>query len=520
MSELSRRGALLIEHPALAPPPLALLQGRACRYRRWRRTRACLGASAVVAVAVAAGGVAWSQSAGPARMAAPAAVRQAGGTLQMLPAPEVGRVPSGVPLASAAPGTWRLASYITAPPGWSRTTDTGPAAGGFLSCPQVGTCYYAGTAGGGGASGPGPAMDTLWFSRDGGLSWTAIRLPGGATFTTALACPAGGGCLAGGEVSGQPVLLTSGDGGAQWSYRALPAGDGTINELTCPAAGRCDALASASGHASFLHTSDAGAQWTKESFSSGAAIAALSCVTAADCVAIGTTSGDPDSAGLPPGVALRTTDSGLTWTAGKLPAGLSFPAGSFPSVACTGQATCYALGLVPVPTPSCVIVTGPGGAKVRVRVGHGVARHPARPHRPLACKPTDSLQPGSAAAVSTDGGASWRLLAMPPDTPQPDLFALSCPTALNCSIAGQEAVSQAIPGGGVNGGSAMILATSDGGATWTKATFAVTALPSGQQADSLMSVGEIACAAVHACVGVGVADQGSRHTPVYTDAGR
>jgi hypothetical protein len=59
----------------------------------------------------------------------------------------------------------------------------------------------------------------------------------------------------------------------------------------------------------------------------------------------------------------------------------------------------------------------------------------------------------------------------------------------------------------------------DGGASWSKSTFAAGRLASGQQADSLMAVGEIACPAVNSCVGIGIADQGSYHTPVYTNAG-
>jgi hypothetical protein len=149
-----------------------------------------------------------------------------------------------------------------------------------------------------------------------------------------------------------------------------------------------------------------------------------------------------------------------------------------------------------------------------------VVHRPRRPSALPSCKPTHALEPGSVAAVSTDGGASWRLLAMPPDTPQPELSAISCPTAQECSIAGSQAVPQVIPGGGgYNGGSAMILATGDGGAAWTKTSFAATRLASGQQADSLMDVGEIACPAANSCVGIGVADQGSDHTPVYTNAG-
>lgn len=125
--------------------------------------------------------------------------------------------------------------------------------------------------------------------------------------------------------------------------------------------------------------------------------------------------------------------------------------------------------------------------------------------------------------MRSPGGATWRRLDLPPHTPSPALFALSCPTARDCWIAGSEAIPQTIPGGGSqpasNGGSAMILGTTDGGITWTKATFAAGRLSPGQQADSLMAVGEIACPATDSCVAIGAADQGSAHTPVYTDAG-
>ena len=505
MSELSRRGALLIEHPAMAPPPLAVVAGRARRYRL-RRLRAGVAACAVAALV--AGGVAWRSA---ESVSAPQSWAAAG-PARMLPAPVVAAVPAGPAPARGGPGAWRLASYLSEPLSWRR--NTGGPAPGYLSCPAAGTCYLTGSAGGGSSSGPGPSFSILYVSHHGGLSWTAISMTGGASFTTALACPAVGACLAGGEISGRAVLLTTGDGGLHWSYRALPPGDGVINELACPARASCRAVASQSRRPGisgpyfrtwFLRTDDAGAHWSAVSFPAGDTIGALSCPSAADCVAVGSAAGNFGADLLPPGVALRTANGGRTWVTAVLPRGMSFFPFSVGSVTCAGTSTCYALGLHPEryhPSAS--------------ETGQLCDSPPASP----ACKPPAYIEVG-AAAVSGDGGASWRMLALPPRTPEPSLFDISCPTARACWIGGEQAVPQVIPGpgGGYNGSSAMILATRDGGASWSKTTFAAGRLAGGQQTDSLMAVGQIACPAVNSCLGIGAAEQGSYHTPVYTNAG-
>jgi photosystem II stability/assembly factor-like uncharacterized protein len=500
---------LLIEHPAMAPPPVSVVAGRARRYRLRRRLRA--GVAVCAAAALVAGGVAWRSAesvSGPQSWAA-------AGPARMLPAPAVAAVPSGPAPAGGRPGAWRLASYLSEPLSWRRTNG-GPAPG-YLSCPAAGTCYLAGSVGGGSSSGPGQSFNILYVSHDSGLSWTAIRMAGGASFTTALACPAVGDCLAGGEIAGRAVLLATGDGGLHWSYRALPPGDGVINELGCPAWASCRAVASQSPQPGlsgpdyrtwFLRTDDAGSHWSAVSFPTRDTIGALSCPSAADCVAVGSAAGSFGADLLPPGVALRTTDGGRTWAPGMLPSGMSFFPFSVGSVTCAGTSTCYTLGLHPEryhPSGAAsgeICVSGPTSPD-----GHG-------------CKPPAYIEVG-AAAVSGDGGASWQMLALPPRTPEPSLFDISCPTARDCWIAGEQAVPQVIPGpgGGYNGSSAMILATTDGGASWSKTTFAAGRLADGQQTDSLMAVGQIACPAVNSCLGIGMAEQGSYHTPVYTNAG-
>jgi photosystem II stability/assembly factor-like uncharacterized protein len=511
MSELSRRGAVLIEHPAMAPPPVAVVAGRARRYRVRRRLRA--GVAACALVAVVAGGLAW-RSAGSVAAPQPWA---AAGPAGMLPAPAVAAVPAGPAPAHAPAGTWRLASYLGEPASWGRNNQ-GPAAGGYLSCPQAGTCYYAGAPGGGSSSGPGLGFSILYVSHDGGLSWTAVSMTGGASFTTALTCPTARDCLAGGKVSGQAVLLATGDGGLHWSYRALPDGDGVINQLACPTLESCRALATQSAEPSFsgsttprawfLRTDDAGAHWSAESFPARDTIGALSCPSAADCVAVGSGIGRESADGDPPGVVLRTIDGGRAWAPGVLPSGMSFLPFAVASVTCAGTSTCYALGNQPEryhPSDTAhgeICVANPPDPTVPGGVG---------------CKPPAYVE-GGAIAVSSDGGATWRMLALPPRTPEAGLYDISCPTARACWIAGEQAVPQNTSAGS-NGSSAMILGTMDGGASWSKSTFAAGRLASGQQADSLMAVGEIACPAVNSCVGIGIADQGSYHTPVYTNAG-
>jgi hypothetical protein len=43
-------------------------------------------------------------------------------------------------------------------------------------------------------------------------------------------------------------------------------------------------------------------------------------------------------------------------------------------------------------------------------------------------------------------------------------------------------------------------------------------MPSGMQVDAFMAIGDIQCPQVNDCTGLGVSDQGSQTTPVYTSA--
>ena len=45
------------------------------------------------------------------------------------------------------------------------------------------------------------------------------------------------------------------------------------------------------------------------------------------------------------------------------------------------------------------------------------------------------------------------------------------------------------------------------------------AVPGGMQGDSFMDIGQIQCPSPDACVAIGVSDQGSTSTPIYTNHG-
>lgn len=98
--------------------------------------------------------------------------------------------------------------------------------------------------------------------------------------------------------------------------------------------------------------------------------------------------------------------------------------------------------------------------------------------------------------------------------PQPSLDDVGCTDADTCWVTGSEAVPQ-----GDDGGSSMVLGTTAGGVTWSKATFTVPpGAPEDVGHDAYLSVGQISCpVGGTGCVALGSVDQGSATTPVYSN---
>ena len=403
--------------------------------------------------------------------------------------------------AEAPSGDWRLMSYLVAR-GWQENT-AGPQPG-WLTCPTAATCYVEGDNS---TSPSGPAdMNSFYISTDGAQTWSVLPVPAGVTFTSALSCASQTHCAAGGLYYGhQPVYLTTISGGRSWTVRPLPADVGQILSLHCATATTCRGLASASGQAmspgfemlfSDMHyvvTSDGGRHFTVVRFPEGESIQSVTCPTASHCVAVGLHSGANPRTGpdLDHGVLLTSDDGGATWQERAWPKG--YGPGVFPDVTCAGASHCAMIGFVE------------RNGKVTDQLG-GVTSG------------KDAVQ-YTVIAFSSDGGATWTTSMLPHTIPYPMIEALTCPTARTCYAAGSDLIAQRI-GNTSNAGSSVVAITHDAGRTWERVTFAVPAkVPGGMQGDSFMDIGQIECPQPDACIAIGVSDQGSTSTPIYTNHG-
>jgi len=406
-------------------------------------------------------------------------------------------LPGSVHPAGGAPGTWQLTSYLIAR-GWQRNT-AGPEPG-LLSCPTAATCYVEGDN----ASSPsGPAdMNSLYASADGAQRWSVLPVPAGVTFTSALSCASATDCAAGGLYYGhQPVYLTTGSGGHSWTVRPLPADVGQILNLDCGATMTCRGLASPSGQATtsgpglgtdlhFVVTYDGGRRFTVVPFPESTSIQSVTCPTASRCVAVGWYSDYSRRTGpdLDHGVLLTSDDGGVTWQRRPWPSG--YGPGPEPEVTCVDAAHCAMIGFIER-----------NGTVVSPGIGYTSGK--------------DAVQ-YTVIAFSSDGGGTWTASTLPHSMPYPMIDALTCPTTRTCYAAGSDDIEQRI-GKTFNAASSVVAITHDDGRTWARLTFAAPAKVSGgMHGDSFMDIGQIVCPRSDACVAIGVSDQGSSSTPIYT----
>jgi photosystem II stability/assembly factor-like uncharacterized protein len=449
--------------------------------RSLRRGRLFLLAAAAAGVAVVAGLLPVLLS-GPPRLTRP--VHTPWEPARPLPRPAVAG-------AGGPAGAWRLASYLVSA-GW-RTNTAGPEPGP-LTCPTATTCYVEGNNA---TSASGPAdMDTMYVSYDGAVSWNALPVPAGITFTSALSCASAASCAAGALFNGQPVLAVTTDGAHSWTLDPLPAGPSQIFRLSCPTTTTCVGLATASAifktfipfppyvGTRFLITTDGGARFTASASPPGESMFSLSCPTARDCVAVGTRDRDRSARYVnEPGVVAITHDGGASWSSGTLPQNQ----GLFPPITCVDTSHCYTLGQF------------------------------------VAVRFQGSFFPASDLLASTDGGRTWAVRRLPASVHDPQLGDLACPSDRTCYASGSENLFKLVNGGisplpGRPGISPVVVITHDAGLTWSRVTFAIPVhVPPAMHADpnAFISVDVIQCQP-GACIALGSASQGSKSTAVYT----
>jgi len=408
-------------------------------------------------------------------------------------------LPGGAHPVGAPSGAWRLMSYLVAR-GWQENT-AGPEPG-WLTCPTAATCYVEGDNS---ASPSGPAdMNSFYVSTDGAQTWSVLPVPQGITFTSALACASATDCAAGGLYYGhQPVYLSTASGGHSWTVSPVPAGVGQISNLDCVTAATCQGLASVSGNTmspglglvADMHlvvTTDGGRGFTVVPFPRGESIQSVSCPTASHCVAVGLYDNGDAQAGpnLDHGVLLTSDDGGMTWQQQAWPSG--YGPGPQPDVTCADASHCAMIGFVER--------NGREGNQVGYSSGKDAVQY-------------------TVIAFSSDGGTTWTASTLPRTIPYPMIDALTCPTTQTCYAAGSDLIAQRI-GNTYNAGSSVVAITNDAGRTWQRVSFAVPAkVPGGMHGDSFMDIGQIQCPQPDACVAIGVSDQGSTSTPIYTNHG-
>ena len=200
-----------------------------------------------------------------------------------------------------------------------------------LTCPTESRCVAVG-----GNGNHGYVLRTA----DGGTTWAGKAVPAQENFTS-VSCTDGTHCVAGGW--GGKVSVTA-DSGATWSQVPLPevySSLGSVYWVTCVPGGTCYALAAMTRYSGTLvyGSTDQGRTWNYLALSNGS-LAAMACVTASACVAVGPY---PEIGRQLPRVAVSTSDGWSSTITGSVPSGWYGITG----VSCASRSLCYAAGIGP-----------------------------------------------------------------------------------------------------------------------------------------------------------------------------
>lgn len=498
--------------------------GRQSRTRTFHRPQAFLVQSTVVCTVVLAG-VLVSVLSGHAALSSP--LHSKWSAARALPQTHTH--------VQAPKGAWSLVSDIT-DEGWQQNT-TGPEPGS-LTCPTASACYVLGDNA---SSGSGPATyNSFYVSHDGALSWSVLPVPTGVDFTTALTCADAQNCAAGATYNNEPAYISTSNGGHSFTIDPFPASDGTLYSLDCPSVNFCAGLAGASAggnntpiDATFVSTTTNGASFSSTPFPEGQSMTSLACPTISNCVAVGTMDAQSTD-GLMSGVVASTSDAGQSWTSGSFPLGFDITDYSS-QLSCSDAEHCSVLGNIVItttnastcsmtpPLPSDPPPSAPPEQSSAVRAiaqeesAYWTQSNDAEAKAGIITCSGNGTTIISDVAETSDGGLTWVPEGLPSSAPQPILSDIVCPSSETCVATGTVAVPQKFASGALNGGSAIVLTTHNDGATWSSVSFAVPSnIPSGVQLDAFMAVGSVQCPQLNYCVALGVSNQGSKTTPVYT----
>jgi photosystem II stability/assembly factor-like uncharacterized protein len=300
---------------------------------------------------------------------------------------------------------------------------------------------------------------------------SAGSAPGGTLL--GVSCPTVQECIEVGSNSQGGIVSTSNDGGTTWKPGVLNSGEPALEAVDCASLNQCVAV----GQGASARSIDGGATWSSSRLpTSNTTLLGVSCPNTALCVGVGVS---PGNAGPYAGQLLVSNDGGSTWTVPTLPVNY----GALGSVSCPSSTYCVAVG-------ASILVSNDGGqtwTQQTVNGGTGVLRsvscQSATTCVAIGGNPSVAQNPTASAfaVTSSDGGATWTSVAMPPGSAT--LSQISCSSSV-CQAAGSA----------YNGSGAPMYLTSDGGAQWNA---------DASVDSSLTAVNAVSCSAGSSCVFVG-----------------
>jgi photosystem II stability/assembly factor-like uncharacterized protein len=338
------------------------------------------------------------------------------------------------------PGVWSLAGYISQS-GWQLNSASGPLPTmqqltTQLTCPTSTTCYSAGVDN---RNVHKNSQGVISVTHDGGASWQQSLAPGDGTYFYGISCPTADTCMVVGDVSNtntNPSLYTTTDGGVSWTPLPMPGLDEVPVFLSCATTVECVTIGlmqtSPAPTPVAYFTANGGQSWTTSAlpssyFPSGTSQSALDCFPDGHCVAAGT-SNIQSSANQGTASMIYSDNGGATWASAAVP-----------SVPGSGVVSC-------ADDTHCVSIESDNNSN-----GYGVA---------------------SGELVTTDGGMTWT--AMPatglesPSASVPmSIDSISCPTDADCWVSAHLIESECNGTCPYVPDQAVMLATSNGGLTWT-----------------------------------------------------
>ncbi len=301
------------------------------------------------------------------------------------------------------------------------------------------------------------AGTSVFSSRDGGVTWQAMRTPpdlywniaasdarhawvarptgeilatrdGGATYTVqrppdrhhgqlvAVACSDARHLAVTGVAPAGAFVLTTADGGRHWRSSALMKTPHDLNAIASPDAQHLWAVGSsdpASGTpGAIIASRDGGATWSVQKSDPGVSYRSVAFSDAHNGWAVG--HGGAQGSG---SVIAHTTDGGATWTVSRLAA-----VDALLSVTCSDAEHAWAVGDAYGGSSATIASTRDGGRTWNVRRLHLAAGDPKRfSLMAVTCADASHIwaagttQQAGIVIASSDGGATWTLQSMRPE---------------------------------------------------------------------------------------------------------